>query len=224
MIRVLVGEDELLVRAGICSLLAGGPGLEVVGQAGDMDGVLAAARAHRPDVVVADARMPPGRCDEGVAIAAALERELPGTAVVLLSRHLDASALQRLFRTRTRGRGYLLTGRLCDGGQLVRAVREVAAGGSVVDPALIDGAAAAGAGPGASSLEALTAREREVLGLVATGLSNGSIASMLSLTKRAVEKHINGIFAKLDLHDDGAVSRRVVAALMYLGGPVGAPR
>ena len=228
-IRVVAADDSLLIREGLRSLLAAFPQIELVAQAGDLEGLLAAVERHRPDVVLTDLRMPPSHTDEGVRAAKALRDSHPGTGVVVLSQHLDPGQAMELLRSGSASRGYLLKDRLGDPVVLLPAVRDVAEGRSCVDPAVVDalvGAPTGGMGPGTGDghgpqnpgLGSLTPREREILGLVAQGASNAAVADRLVISKGAVEKHINAIFAKLGLDHDAAASRRVLAVLAYLGG------
>jgi DNA-binding NarL/FixJ family response regulator len=211
-LRVAVAEDSLLVREGVRLLLAGEPDLAVSGVYHDMDALLAGVDAEPPDVVLTDIRMPPTHTDEGIRAADRFAGSHPGLGVLVLSQHLDPVYAVRLFARGSAGRGYLLKERLGDIATLVNALREVAAGGSVVDPKVVDVLVR----PKASSpLDRLSPREREVLALVAQAKTNAAIAAELVLTERAVEKHIGSIFTKLDVGDDGE-HRRVRAVLMYL--------
>jgi DNA-binding NarL/FixJ family response regulator len=212
-VRVVVAEDSLLVREGLRSLLGDRPELEVVALCGDLGETLAAIEQHHPDVVLTDIRMPPTMTDEGVRLAAQLGR---GTGVVILSQYDDPEFALAVLADGSQGRAYLLKERMSDPGQLVAAILAVAAGGSVVDPKVVD---ALVRGQGARSpLHNLTPREQDVLAQMATGKDNQAIASALFLTVRAVEKHINGIFAKLGLGEEREVHKRVKAVLLHLGG------
>jgi DNA-binding NarL/FixJ family response regulator len=212
-LRVAVAEDSLLVREGVRALLASEPDLAVCGVYRDADALLAGVAAERPDVVLTDIRMPPAYTDEGIRAADRLAETDPGLGVVVLSQHLDPAYAVRLFARGSAGRGYLLKERLGDVAVLVNALREVAAGGSVVDPKVVDVLVRPRA---ASPLDRLSPREREVLALVAQAKTNAAIAAELVLTERAVEKHIGSIFAKLDVGGADSEHRRVRAVLTYL--------
>jgi DNA-binding NarL/FixJ family response regulator len=210
--RVVLGEDSLLLRAGVARLLEDA-GIEVVGEAGDFDDVLRKVRAHKPDVAIVDIRMPPTHTDEGVKAARIIRSELPGTAVVVLSQYVEKEYAADLLAESAVGVGYLLKDRIADLDRFVETVRRVAEGGSALDPEVVSemlGRRAAG------PLDQLTAREREVLALMAEGRSNHSIAAELVVTERAVEKHTTSIFGKLGLPATGEGHRRVLAVLAYL--------
>jgi len=215
-IRLVLAEDNLLVREGIQQLLATASDLDVVRACEDMDSLLEAIEEARPDVVLTDIRMPPSRTDEGVQIAARLRETHPGIGVVVLSQYSDPAYVLKLLETGSDGRGYLLKERVHDRGQLSTAIHTVAAGGSVIDPKIVEVLVAARARAERSPLLELTPREREVLSEIAEGKSNTAIAESLVLTKRAVEKHINSIFMKLGLADADDVSKRVKATLVFL--------
>jgi len=216
MIRVVLAEDNLLVREGIAQILAATPDIELVAACTDPDGVRASLDRDDVAVVVTDIRMPPTLSDEGIRLATELRDSRPEVGVVILSQYDDPSYALRLFEKGSDGRAYLLKERVHDRGQLAFAIRAVADGGSVIDPKIIDGLVAAKAGSERSPLTDLTPREREVLAEIAQGKSNTAIAESLVLTKRAVEKHINSIFLKLNLAFAEDVSKRVKAALMFL--------
>lgn len=215
-LRVVLAEDQYLMRAGLIEAMTGDPEVEVAGVAAGFDELMDAVARLAPDVVVTDIRMPPTGTDEGIRAAALLRDSHPGLGVVVLSQYTEPRYVLRLLERGAEGRAYLLKERVGDRGQLVRAVREVAAGGSVIDPEVVVALVAERARRERSRLGSLTDREREVLVHIASGESNAAIAESLVLTKRAVEKHVNAIFSKLGLADDAAVSRRVVAALMLL--------
>jgi DNA-binding NarL/FixJ family response regulator len=213
-VRVVLAEDNLLAREGLRSLLAREQDLEVVAVVEDYPGLLAAVDEHGPDVVLTDIRMPPSNTDEGVRAAARFRQSHPALGVVVVSQYDDPEFALALLEEGSRARAYLLKERMSDPAQLVSAVREVARGGSVVDPKVVD---ALVRGRGARSpLAALTPREQDVLAEMATGKDNAAIAAALVLTVRAVEKHINGIFAKLGLAEEREVHKRVKAVLLHL--------
>jgi DNA-binding NarL/FixJ family response regulator len=215
-LRVVLAEDNLLVREGLRRLLEAEEGLELVAACGDLAGLLAAVAAERPDVVLTDIRMPPTGTDEGLRAAAELRRSAPGVGVVVLSQHDDAAYALDLFEGGSAGRAYLLKERVGDPAQLAGAIRAVARGDSVVDPKVVDALVAARARARESPLAELTAREREVLAEMAQGKNNGAIADSLVLTVRAVEKHVNAIFSKLGLAQEPTADRRVRAVLLFL--------
>jgi DNA-binding NarL/FixJ family response regulator len=212
-LRVVLAEDSLLAREGIVRVLEGLDGIELVAVCGDLDSLRAEIDRSAPDVVVTDIRMPPSHTDEGVRIAEELRSTQPRTGVVVLSQHADPVYATEVFARGASRRAYLLKERLKDAGELERAIREVAEGGAVVDPRVVEELLSAR--PESSPLQSLTAREREVLELMAAGHANSAIAERLSITKRGVEHHVNALFAKLGLRDDADVSRRVKAALLY---------
>jgi DNA-binding NarL/FixJ family response regulator len=215
-IRVVLAEDNLLVREGLRQLLGTAPEVEVVAVSGDRNALLEAVDAAHPDVVLTDIRMPPTNSDEGIEVAARLRETSPRLGVVVLSQFTDATYALRLFDQGASGRAYLLKERVSDLDQLVHAIREVARGGSVVDPKVVESLIAARSRKKASVLEALSPRERDVLAQVAQGKNNAAIATGLFLTERGVEKHINAIFSKLGLSEEREVHRRVKAALIFL--------
>jgi DNA-binding NarL/FixJ family response regulator len=210
--RVVLGEDSLLLRAGIARLLED-VGIEVVGEAGDLDDLLRKVRAHKPDVAIVDIKMPPTHTDEGLRAALTIRSELPGTAVLVLSQYVEKEYAAELLAESAEGVGYLLKDRVADIERFIDAVRRVAEGGSALDPEVVSQMLARrSAGP----LDELTGREREVLALMAEGRSNHSIATELVVTERAVEKHVTSIFGKLNLPATAEDHRRVLAVLAYL--------
>ena len=215
-LRVAIAEDSYLVREGLSRLLTGAAEVDVIAVCEDAYSLLEAIDQDAPDVVLSDIRMPPFRDREGIRLAAQLRETHPDIGVVILSQYGDPSLALELFEAGSEGRAYLLKERIGDRDELVEAIKAVADGRSVVDPKIIDGLIAERARSSASPLDELTGREREVLAELATGKSNAAIASMLFLTKRAVEKHINAIFLKLNLRETEDTSRRVKAALMFL--------
>jgi DNA-binding NarL/FixJ family response regulator len=217
-IRVVLGEDSYLAREGITRVLAGAEDIELVAACGDLDELRAAVESYRPDVVLTDIRMPPSNSDEGIRLAAELRFSHPEIGVVLLSQHAEPMYAMVLFEEGSDGRAYLLKERLKDRGELTRALQEVAEGGSLVDARVVDKLLASRAQRKDSHLDKLTPRERQTLAMIAEGRSNNAIAGQLQITKRAVERHINAIFLKLDLGESDEVNRRVKAALAYLAG------
>ena len=218
-IRVILGEDSYIVREGLQQVLAGAPQVEVVAGCGDADSLLGEIEAQRPDVVVTDIRMPPSETDEGIRLAAQLRTTHPGMGVVVLSQYSDPVYVLSLLESGSDGRAYLLKERVHDRRQLVAAIEAVANGQSVIDPKIVEVLVTAKARGERSPLSELTPRELEVLAAIAEGKSNAAISEGLVLTKRAVEKHINSIFLKLNLsHSPAAedVSPRVKAALLFL--------
>lgn len=224
--RVALAEDNALLRQGLTALLGEHPDIEAVLEAGDLDELLAVVAEAKPDVVLADIRMPPTHTDEGIRAAEELRRTHPDLGVVVLSQHADAEGALALVAGGSTRRGYLLKERVADADQLVEALTAVRRGESVIDPHVVDALMRHRLRFETSPVARLTAREREVLGLIATGASNAGIAQRLDVTSRAVEKHINSIFTKLDLPAGDQTHRRVAAVLLYLGDsgrPVAAP-
>jgi DNA-binding NarL/FixJ family response regulator len=210
-LSVLVAEDSALFREGLVRIL-GDEGFDVVAAVPDAESLVTAWRQHRPDVVVTDIRMPPGMTDDGAAAAVAIRAESPGQPVVLLSQHIEVAEAMRLL---TQGSlGYLLKDRVLDVGDFADAVRRVAKGGTALDPEVVTVLVARTSRH--EGLEALSARELEVLSVVAEGRSNTAIASRLFVTERTVEAHMRSIFSKLGLDDAGDVNRRVLAVVRYL--------
>ncbi len=214
-IRVLLAEDSYVVREGVRALIETQGGLELVGTCSDLPELLAAIDELRPDVVLTDIRMPPTQTDEGVRAAQQLRREHPDIGVVVLSQYVEESYAVRLFEDGSGGRAYLLKERVGDVEDLVEAIREVHHGGSVVDRDVVDALITARARQ-RSPIDDLTSREREVLSHIARGSNNAAIAKLLTLSPRAVEKHINSIFAKLGLGDEPDSNHRVRAVLLYI--------
>jgi DNA-binding NarL/FixJ family response regulator len=212
-IRVVVGEDEPFVREGILRVLQEG-GFDVVGTASDALELLRMAEAYRPDVVVADIQMPPDRGDDGLRAALAIRAARPGTGVLVLSQFLEDTYAFALVADGAQGVGYLLKEKVGDLRTFVDAVRRVAGGGSVLDPDVVARLVSRARKEG--PLDDLTPRERQVLGLIAEGRSNGGIANELVVTVSAVERHVTGIFDKLGLRQAPDAHRRVLAVLKYL--------
>jgi DNA-binding NarL/FixJ family response regulator len=222
-LRVALADDSLIAREGVERILAGQTDIEVVASCGDLPSLLAAVERELPDVVVTDIRMPPTGTDEGIRLAALLREERPEIGVVVLSNYAEPAYALALLESGSEGRAYLLKERVHDRAQLVAAIESVAAGGSVLDSKIVEPLVAAKLRVERSPLAALTSREREVLAEMATGKSNAAIADTLVLTKRAVEKHINAIFLKLNLGFAEDVSKRVKATLLFLANPDSVP-
>ncbi|MFI0786592.1 LuxR C-terminal-related transcriptional regulator [Streptomyces lydicus] len=211
--RVVIAEDSAILRDGLVQLLEL-RGVAVVAAVADAESLLAAVAAHRPDAAVVDIRLPPGHTDEGLRAAVALRRDHPGTGVLIFSQYVETAYADRLFGAGFAGVGYLLKERVVDIGEFVDALRRVAAGGTALDPDVVSRLFSASRRAGA--LDALTPREREVLALMAQGRTNQSIASAMTVSERAVEKHIANVFSKLDLPPSATGHRRVLAVLRYL--------
>ncbi|MGQ0680690.1 MAG: response regulator transcription factor [Actinomycetota bacterium] len=215
-IRLVIAEDNLLVREGIVRLLDRQPDLEILDLCGDYNSLLRSVEKYRPDVVLTDIRMPPTHTDEGIRAAQHFRRAAPDLGVVVLSQYDEAEYALALLENGSRGRAYLLKERVSDPGQLAGAVREVAGGGSVIDPKVVESLVGARLRARTSPLASLTTRESEVLSQMAQGKTNAGIAGALFLSDRAVEKHINALFSKLSLSEELDVHRRVKAVLVYL--------
>jgi DNA-binding NarL/FixJ family response regulator len=218
VIRAILGEDDYLAREGITSALETLADVELVDAFADAESLARAVEELRPDVVVTDIRMPPTHSDEGIRLAAELRESHPAVGVVVLSQFADPVYAMALFASGSAGRGYLLKERVRNPADLGRALREVVTGGSVVDARIVESLVAAERRRQSTRLNDLTARELEILSLLAQGWSNTAIADKLVITRRAVEGHIGSIFTRLDLGASTEVSRRVKAALMYLAG------
>jgi DNA-binding NarL/FixJ family response regulator len=221
-VRLVIAEDNYLVREGVVRLLESCESIAVVAVTADYDGLLAAVDEHSPDAVLTDIRMPPTGTDEGVRAAAELRDRHPDVGVVVLSQYVEPGYALALLEHGSSGRAYLLKERVSDVDELQRAIEEVAAGGSVIDPRVVETLVEARARRRDSPIDRLTNREREVLGEMAQGRNNAGVAAALSLSERAVEKHINAVFSKLGLSEEPDVHRRVKAVLVYLadaGGP-----
>jgi DNA-binding NarL/FixJ family response regulator len=215
-VRVVVAEDSLLVREGIAKLLDAQDEIEVVALCEDLPTLLAAVDSSKPDAVLTDIRMPPTGTDEGIRAAATLRDTHPDVGVVVLSQFAEPAYALELLDAGSAGRAYLLKERLSDGSQLVAALVEVAKGGSVVDPKVVEVLVAARTRAAESPLDRLTPRETEVLAEIAQGKNNAAVAASLVLSERAVEKHINSLFSKLGLSEEPDTHRRVKAVLLYL--------
>lgn len=218
-LRIALAEDSFIVREGIEQVLRGDEEIEIAASCADMPSLLAAVEADPPDVVLTDIRMPPQGDDAGIQIAARLRETHPGVGVVVLSQYSEPGYVLRLLGEGSEGRAYLLKERIAQREELTRAIRAVADGGSVIDPKIVEVLVQAQARSQDSPLGEMTPRELDVLAGLAEGKSNAAIAEDLVLTKRAVEKHINSIFLKLDLTyspEADQISKRVTAALIFL--------
>ena len=217
-VRVVLAEDNALLRQGVEKLIAQQDGLELVGTAGDLPGLLALVEEVEPAVVVTDIRMPPTGTDEGIQAAAHLRLHRPDIGVVVLSQYANPEYALALLSDGSARRAYLLKETIAGVDELATAIRTVADGGSVVDPAVVDALVGASTPRRPSDLDRLTSRETETLAEMAQGKNNAAIAASLFLSERAVEKHTNAIFSKLGLTEEEDVNRRVKAVLIYLGG------
>jgi len=215
-IRLVFAEDDFLVREGTAALLATDDQVEVVAAVTDLPSLMEAVEAHRPDVVLTDIRMPPTKTTEGIDAAHRIRAEHPDIGVLVLSQYSEEEYAYELLREGAGGLGYLLKERVANLDELVRAIQEVARGGSVLDPRVVEGLVSRKEKLAHSPLGELTEREREVLDRMAQGMNNAAIARSLFLTERAVEKHINSLFHKLGLTEEADVNRRVMAVLAYL--------
>jgi DNA-binding NarL/FixJ family response regulator len=217
-VRAVIAEDSVLLREGLSRLLTEA-GIEIVGQAGDGEDLLRKTRAHKPDVVVTDIRMPPTQTDEGLRAAKVIRDELPGTGVLVLSQYVEEGYVMELLGESAEGVGYLLKDRVADVDRFVEAVQRVAAGGSALDPEVVSHML--GRRRRENPLDELTPREREVLELMAEGYSNSAIAAQMVVTERAVEKHVTNIFGKLGFPSEPAHHRRVLAVLAFVRSDAG---
>jgi DNA-binding NarL/FixJ family response regulator len=213
---VVVAEDSYVIREFLTATLSATPEVELVEVCSNGKELQTAIRAGNPDVVVTDIRMPPSGDGEGIRIAASLRETHPNVGVVVLSQYVEPAYAVSLLEQGSGGRAYLMKERIRNDQDLTDAIRVVARGGSVIDPAIVDVLIQARSRAAKSRLSELTARERELLAEIASGKSNGAIAESLVLTKRAVEKHVNSIFSKLNLPEAQDVSRRVKATLIFL--------
>jgi DNA-binding NarL/FixJ family response regulator len=215
-LRVVIAEDSLLVREGVRQVIDRQPDLEVIEDCADLPSLRAAIDSTAPDVVVTDVRMPPDFGDEGIQMAVELRTTHPDIGVVVLSQYAEPAYANELLAGGSAGRAYLLKERVSEADQLADAIRTVARGSSVIDPTVVDMLVSASNRSPSSPLTELTPRELEVLDQVAQGKSNAAVAAALFLTERAVEKHINALFAKLGLGVTPDLNRRVAAVLMLL--------
>jgi DNA-binding NarL/FixJ family response regulator len=212
-VRVVIAEDSVLLREGLARLLAES-GFDVVAAVGDGESVLRMVEEHRPDVAVLDVRMPPTYTDEGLRAALVVRRQWPDVAVLVFSQYVEERYASELLAGEVRGVGYLLKDRVADVVEFIAALKRVAAGGTVLDPEVVSQLLARSRRT--HPLDKLTAREREVLALMAEGRSNGAIAAALVVGEGAVEKHVSNIFTKLGLLPADSDHRRVLAVLRYL--------
>ena len=218
-IRIVLAEDHFLLREGLRRLLEAEPDLEVVAVCESLDTLLETVAVEQPDVVITDIRMPPTNVDEGIRAAEQLRVTHPDLGVVVLSQYAEPGYAHALFKGGTERRAYLLKERVSELEQLADAIRSVAAGGSAVDPKVVEALVGAKARPDQSPLHELTPRELDVLREMAEGKNNAAIAASLFLTEHSVEKVIHSIFRKLGLGWDDSVNKRVKAVILYLAEP-----
>ncbi len=211
--RVVVADDSVLLREGLVRLLQEA-GIEVVGQAADAEELMRKVRAHKPDLVIVDVRMPPDQTDEGLRAALEIRAELPDASILVLSQYVEEAYARELLAEDAAGLGYLLKDRVTDVEGFVDAVHRIAAGGTALDPQVVS--QLLGTTTGSDPLQDLTEREREVLALMAEGRTNAAIAERMVVTERAVEKHVTSIFSKLGLPPSSEDHRRVLAVLQFL--------
>jgi DNA-binding NarL/FixJ family response regulator len=212
--RIVIAEDAAVIRAGLAEILTD-RGHEIVAAVGYAEALKDAVAAHTPDVAIVDVRMPPSHTDEGLRAAIAIRRDHSGTGILVFSQYIETRYAADLLAARSGGVGYLLKDRVANVGEFTDAIARIAAGGTVLDPEVVSGLLSASRH--ASALAALTAREHDVLALMAEGRSNSAIADHLAVSERAVEKHISNIFSKLGLPPSDSDHRRVLAVLAYLG-------
>jgi DNA-binding NarL/FixJ family response regulator len=213
--RIVLADDAFIIREGV-RLVLESEGYEIVAMAEDLDELLTAVEEHQPEVVVTDIRMPPTRTDEGIRAARQIRAEHPSIGVVVLSQYVEPEYALKLLEDGSTGLAYLLKERVGDAGALADAVERVAAGESKIDPKVVDALVEGRLNKKETKLDRLTERESEVMAELASGKSNRAIAETLFLSERAVEKHINSIFTKLDLIPERETNRRVLAVLLYL--------
>jgi DNA-binding NarL/FixJ family response regulator len=215
-IRIVLCEEQFLAREGIIRVLDSLEGIELVAWCDDLDGLRAAVERTDPDVVLTDVEITPGASDDGIRFAAELQATRPDIGVLVLGEGADAFARDALVEAGTARRAYLLKERLRDPPALERAIRDVANGGAVMDPSIVSSLLAAQMSPASRRLAGLTAREREIIALIAAAYTNAAIAERLGITTRGVERHVNAIFSKLGLCDPERTNRRVAAAMAFL--------
>jgi DNA-binding NarL/FixJ family response regulator len=218
-VRVVIADDVMLTREGLVRVLSGA-GIEVVGEAGDVDGLMRAVATAKPDCAVVDIRMPPTNTDEGIVAAQRIRALHPDVAVLVLSQYVEPGYAMRLLEEHPESAGYLLKDRVADPATLVEAIRRLTGGETVVDPTIVTRLLRRRRE--ADPVEELSQREREVLGLVAEGLSNEAIGRRLFITERTVEAHVKQIFQKLEIHQAPDTNRRVLAVLAFLRSAGGA--
>jgi len=221
-LRIVFADDNYLVREGVAALLSESAEIELLETVEDAQALHRAVALNRPDAVLTDIRMPPTFTTEGIEAAKRIRSDFPGTGVVVLSQHVEAEDAMDLLADGVAGYGYLLKERVTDLDELVRALQEVARGGSALDPKVVEGLLAQKTPKTSTALASLTERELEVLQEIATGRNNAATAKALYMSERAVEKHVGSVFAKLGLVNEGEVNRRVMAVLAFLreaGGP-----
>src|SRR4051794_37960670 len=214
-LRVVFADDNFLVREGVAALLAESDEIELVDTVGDPHSLVKSVAEHRPDAVLTDIRMPPTHTNEGIQAAKRIRADYPDIGVVVLSQYVEDDYALELLADGVAGLGYLLKERVSDLAELVRALGEVARGGSALDPKVVEALLARRSSDAHSPLQRLNEREREVLQEMASGRNNATMAKTLFMSERAVEKHIGSIFSKLGLNDEGEVNRRVMAVLVY---------
>ena len=215
-LRVVFADDNFLVREGVAALLAEVEEVELVGAVADPQSLLASVAEHHPDAVLTDIRMPPTFTTEGIDAAKRIRAEFPSTGVVVLSQYVEEDYAFELLAGGVSGLGYLLKERVAQLDELVHALREVARGGSALDPQVVEALMTRTANQSRSPLAGLSDREREVLEAMATGRNNATIAKNLFMSERAVEKHVGSVFQKLGLIEESEVDRRVMAVLAFL--------
>lgn len=222
-LRVVLADDNYIVREGVSALLRDVEEIELVTTVSDSSSLMRAVAEHRPDAVLTDIRMPPTHTTEGIEAAKRIRADYPHIGVVVLSQYADDEYAFELLQNGVAGLGYLLKERVADVDELIRALQEVARGGSALDPKVIDGLLARKSSEVTTPLLGLTDREREVLQQMATGRNNASIARTVFMSERAVEKHIGSIFQKLGLVEEQEVNRRIMAVLTFLEATRPAP-
>lgn len=215
-LRVVFADDNYLVREGLAALLAEADDVDLLATVADPHSLVKAVDEHQPDAVLTDIRMPPSFTTEGIDAAKRIRSEHPETGVVVLSQYVEADYVFDLLADGVAGLGYLLKERVSQLDELVRALAEVARGGSALDPKVVEGLMSLKAAEASSPLQGLTDKERSVLEAMATGRNNAAIAKSLYMSDRAVEKHISAVFQKLGLTDEGEVNRRVMAVLAFV--------
>jgi len=212
--RIVIAEDAAVIRAGLAEILTD-RGHQIVAAVGDAEALKEAVAAHQPDVAIVDVRMPPSHTDEGIRAAITIRRDHPSVGILVFSQYIETRYAADLLATSRGGVGYLLKDRVANVAEFTDAITRIAAGGTALDPEVVSGLL--NASRHASALRALTAREQDVLALMAEGRSNGAIADRIAVSERAVEKHISNIFTKLCLPPSDSDHRRVLAVLAYLG-------